>query len=92
MSRNQVLGLSVLLTFFYENMLVLPVSNGKHLKLKVCDPKSNQWVSANAWRKGYLADQIKENSLIDLAFTMSMDDWMGRKSLTLTVIDIKQRS
>jgi hypothetical protein len=68
------------------------LTNGKHLKLKVCDPKSNQWVSANAWRKGYLADQIKENSLIDLAFTMSMDDWMGRKSLTLTVIDIKQRS
>ena len=68
------------------------LTNGKHLKLKVCDPKSNQWVSANAWRKGYLADQIKENSIIDLAFTMSMDDWMGRKSLTLTVIDIKQRS
>jgi single-stranded-DNA-specific exonuclease len=68
------------------------LTNGKHLKLKVSDPKSNQWVSANAWRKGHLADQIKPNSLIDLAFTMSMDEWMGKKSLTLTVVDIKQRS
>lgn len=68
------------------------LTNGKHLKLKVSDPKSNQWISANAWRKGYLADQIKQNSIIDLAFTMSMDEWMGKKALTLTVIDIKQRS
>ena len=68
------------------------LTNGKHLKLKVSDPKSNQWISANAWRKGYLADQIKANSIIDLAFTMSMDEWMGKKALTLTVIDIKQRS
>jgi single-stranded-DNA-specific exonuclease len=68
------------------------LTNGKHLKLKVSDPKSNQWISANAWRKGYLAEQIKANSIIDLAFTMSMDEWMGKKALTLTVIDIKQRS
>jgi single-stranded-DNA-specific exonuclease len=68
------------------------LTNGKHLKLKVSDPKSNQWISANAWRKGHLADQIKANSIIDLAFTMSMDEWMGKKALTLTVIDIKQRS
>ncbi len=68
------------------------LTKGKHLKLKVCDPKSRQWISANAWRKGYLAEQIKPNSIIDLAFTMSMDEWMGKKSLTLTVIDIKQRS
>ena len=68
------------------------LTKGKHLKLKVSDPESKQWISANAWRKGHLADKIKENSLVDLAFTMSMDEWMGKKSLTLTVIDIKQRS
>ena len=68
------------------------LTKGKHLKLKVSDPDSKQWISANVWRKGHLADKIKENSLVDLAFTMSMDEWMGKKSLTLTVIDIKQRS
>ena len=81
--------------FACSNMKVIEaktLTKGKHLKLKVSDPDSKQWISANAWRKGHLADKIKENSLVDLAFTMSMDEWMGKKSLTLTVIDIKQRS
>ena len=65
------------------------LTSGKHLKLKVSDPDSKQWINVNAWRKGYLAEYLKEGSLIDLAFTMSIDDWQGRKSLTLTTVDIK---
>ena len=65
------------------------LTSGKHLKLKVSDPDSKQWINVNAWRKGYLAEHLKEGSLIDLAFTMSIDDWQGRKSLTLTTVDIK---
>lgn len=41
---------------------------------------------------GHLADYFKEGSLIDLAFTMSIDEWQGRKSLTLTTVDIKPHS
>ena len=48
-----------------------------------------EWINVNALRKGYLAEHFKEGSLIDLAFTMSIDDWQGRKSLTLTTVDIK---
>jgi len=68
------------------------LTSGKHLKLKVSDPDSRQWINVNAWRKGHLADYFKEGSLIDLAFTMSIDEWQGRKSLTLTTVDIKPHS
>jgi single-stranded-DNA-specific exonuclease len=68
---------------------VKSLTNGKHLKFKLSEPDSKQWISANAWRKGHLAEHFKEGTLVDVAFTMSNDEWMGKKSLTLTVVDIK---
>jgi len=68
---------------------VKSLTNGKHLKFKLSEPDSKQWISANAWRKGHLAEHFKEGTLVDIAFTMSNDEWMGKKSLTLTVVDIK---
>lgn len=67
------------------------ISNGKHLKLKLKNPRSNNgnWLEANAWRRGHDAEIFTEGALVDIAFTMAMEEWQGRCSLTLTIEDIR---
>jgi hypothetical protein len=43
----------------------------------------------NAWRRGHESDKYPVNSYVDVAYTISMDEWMGRKGITLVAEDIK---
>ena len=65
------------------------ITNGKHLKLKLKGANSTNWVEANAWRRGHEADVWREGALVDVVFTMAMEEWAGRSSLTLTIEDIR---
>ena len=62
---------------------------GKHLKLRLGNDKSTNWLICNAWRRGHESDKYPVNSYVDVAFTITMDEWMGRKGITLVAEDIK---
>jgi single-stranded-DNA-specific exonuclease len=62
---------------------------GKHLKLRLGNDKSTNWLICNAWRRGHESDKYPVNSYVDVAYTISMDEWMGRKGITLVAEDIK---
>lgn len=62
---------------------------GKHLKLRLGNDKNTNWLICNAWRRGHESELYPVNSYVDVAFTISMDEWMGRKGITLVAEDIK---
>lgn len=62
---------------------------GKHLKLRLGNDKNTSWLICNAWRRGHESDKYPVNSYVDVAYTISMDEWMGRKGITLVAEDIK---
>ena len=64
-----------------------PLSQGKHLKIKFTDGKS--WISANAWRRGYLIDSFKLEDVVDVVYTLEIDTFSGKNSLVLIIEDIK---
>jgi single-stranded-DNA-specific exonuclease len=64
-----------------------PLSNGKHLKLKLSDGEK-VWIPANAWRKGHLADKIKVGDFVDVTYTLDIDTWSGNNNLVLVIEDI----
>lgn len=64
-----------------------PLSNGKHLKLKLSDGEK-VWIPANAWRKGHLADKIKVGDYVDVTYTLDIDTWSGNNNLVLVIEDI----
>ena len=77
--------------FCCKNMKAVEVktlSQGKHLKMKLSDGERS-WIAGKSWRKGYMADQIKEVSLVDVVFNLEMDTWLNRNTLSLNIIDIK---
>ena len=76
--------------FISKNLKVLeskPLSGGKHLKLKLSNG-GTQWITANAWRKGHLSEKVKEDSTVDIVYTLDLNTWSGRSSLVMIVEDI----
>ena len=76
--------------FISKNLKVLeskPLSGGKHLKLKLSNG-GTQWITANAWRKGHLSEKVKEDSIVDIVYTLDLNTWSGRSSLVMIVEDI----
>jgi len=57
-------------------------TEGKHLKLKI------QGTDAVGFGMGKLYSQIQSNKPIDIAYTIDMNTWNGRRSLQLKVKDI----
>jgi single-stranded-DNA-specific exonuclease len=78
--------------FVAKNMEIVGskvITSGKHLKLKLKGANGGSWVEANAWRRGPEADKWCEGAIVDIVFTMAMEEWGGRNSLTLTLEDIR---
>ena len=63
------------------------VLKDQHLKLQVQCNGSR--VDAIWWRNGALADNIKVGSQVDLAYTMSRDNYLGKDKLLLTIRDMQ---
>ena len=58
----------------------------QHLKLQV--QSNGSCLDAIWWKNGSAADTIDSGSQVDLAYTMSLDRYLGKKKLLLTVQDI----
>jgi single-stranded-DNA-specific exonuclease len=58
----------------------------QHLKMQVQSNGSR--LDAIWWKNGSVADTIEAGSQVDLAYTMSMDSYLGKKKLLLTIQDI----
>lgn len=63
-------------------------AEGKHLKVRIMDPKTKQEVDGIAFGLGKLYGEIKPNSPVDVAYTIDMNTWNGSSKLQLKVRDI----
>ena len=62
----------------------------EHLKLTVTDPDDPHFtLDAIAFRRGYLANQLEPDSLIQVAFTLDENTWNNHTKLQLIIKDIK---
>ena len=57
-------------------------ADGKHLKLRISS------FDAIAFGMGNLSPQLKNGAVVDIAYTIDMNSWNGRKSLQLKLRDI----
>jgi len=58
----------------------------QHLKMQVQSNGSR--LDAIWWKHGSVADSIDPEAQVDLAYTMSLDSYLGKKKLLLTIQDI----
>lgn len=62
--------------------------NNKHLKLKIRDEKSGIHIDAVAFNMGQMFGQLKPDKPIDIAYSVDMNTWNGKRTLQLKVKDI----
>ena len=75
----------------YKNLKVVSIStlkDDKHLKLRLQD--EDFVVDALFFKAGDRRDEIKLNDKIDVAFTLSLNEFMGYKSLQFLLVDFKK--
>ena len=65
-------------------------SEGKHLKLKVCDPKSGIKFGAIGFGLGENAESFHVGDKIDFVYVIAKDDWNGDRQLQLKIKDLKK--
>lgn len=61
----------------------------KHMKFKVGMTGLRKQVDAIAFNMADMYGKLKSDTAIDLAYTIDMNEWMGRKNLQLKVRDIR---
>ena len=77
--------------FMYKNLKVVSIStlkDNKHLKLKLQD--EDFVIDALFFKAGERRDEIKLSDKIDVAFTLSSNEYMGYKSLQFILLDFKK--
>ncbi len=73
--------------FWSRKIRILEVKylKGNHLKMIISD--GNSFINAIKWNN---LSQIKVNDLIDIAYTIEINNWKKFKTLQLNIIDIKK--
>lgn len=71
-----------------EEVRVLGKDN-EHLKLVLTDAGNGNKITALAWRRANLAENIETGSLISVAGVLEINEWNGRKSAQLIVKDLQ---
>lgn len=61
----------------------------QHLKLTLTNQRNMMYVNAMWWRHGELAQTLKAGDTIDVAYTLSRDEYQGRETMSLILEDIK---
>lgn len=64
-------------------------SDGQHLKL-LLGKNGTRPIEAMAWRLGHLAEPLRKHPHIDVAYTLSVNNWNDTRSLQLTVKDLRR--
>lgn len=62
-------------------------SEGKHLRLRLMQDRTI--LSAIAFGFGHWLDHLPRGTMIDVAYTTSINEWQGKSSLQLQVVDIR---
>jgi single-stranded-DNA-specific exonuclease len=68
--------------------------DGKHLKLRLVSRSeaikqfNNYYIDAIAFNMGNLYSDLTSNQLIDIAYTIGIDEWNGKKGLQLIIRDL----
>ena len=65
-------------------------ADGAHLKLSVSSPAGSRWWDAIAFRLGDRFDDLPD--VVDLAYTLEVNEFNGRRSLQLNVRDLRPAS
>ncbi len=81
--------------FVLENMVVREarlVGNGaKHLKLSLVPQGGSKCLDAIGFSFGTTFPDLKENEILDVAFTLDENTWNGSTSLQLKLVDMKRK-
>jgi single-stranded-DNA-specific exonuclease len=62
---------------------------GKHLKLRIKDTKSDMIIDAIAFSMGSLYSALNQHNSIDIAYTIDMNVWNGSKKIQVKIKDLK---
>jgi len=69
-------------------------ADGKHLKFRVVSPsadgdlRTKKYIDAVAFNMGQIFPQLNANPSVDIAYTIDMNEWNGKKSIQLKIRDI----
>ncbi len=66
---------------------IITVGNGKHLKLRL--EAETGFVEAIGFGMGDLAKYLSVNDIVDIAASLSINEWQSRKSVQLTINDLR---
>ena len=61
----------------------------KHLKLKVHEPMANGVIDAVAFNMAGVYGSLQEEREVDIAYTVDMNEWNGKRNLQLKIKDIQ---
>ncbi|MGD9129790.1 MAG: single-stranded-DNA-specific exonuclease RecJ [Candidatus Woesebacteria bacterium] len=84
--------------FKFNNLEIIDIlkmgKNSQHLKLKLLDKNqiNKQMVESLAWNKGKLAEKFKIGDQIELAASVGINVWNGRRNIQLKALDFKLSS
>jgi len=62
---------------------------GKHLRLTVCDPNSGVTKKMVAFGWGKIISELQIGGLMDVAYTIGINEWKGNRELQLKVEDLQ---
>lgn len=60
----------------------------KHLKLKISSPGSSEPIDAVAFNMAAEYGKLQPRTLVDIAYTIDMNEWNGKRNLQLKIKDI----
>jgi single-stranded-DNA-specific exonuclease len=65
-------------------------AEGQHLKLRLDDGQGGPSFDGIAFRLGSLAEHFQKPRLIDIAYTLEVNEWNGSRTLQLNIKDLRQ--
>jgi single-stranded-DNA-specific exonuclease len=64
-------------------------ADGAHLRLKLYDPQAASTAVGVAFRQGNYRAEIAAKKMIDLAYTLELNEWNGNRTIDLHIKDFK---
>lgn len=65
------------------------IADGRHLKLQLRDSAGRKAISGIYWRMGDSIDLFQRGKIVDVVYSLGVNDFAGRKEIMLTIEDIQ---
>jgi single-stranded-DNA-specific exonuclease len=65
-------------------------NDGAHLKIRLCDESGGATQDAIGFGLGHLLEELAAGDIIDVAYEIGVNEWNGRRTAQLKIVDIKK--